>query len=175
MDSDTYGGKNYPIHNRLQPERCEVHNPLGSEPPDPERGLMGFGCTNMGISSGCSDEYEAALDCQWIDITDTPDGNYWLTVATNWDEAGREETSPENDYTNNEVLPSCHLLATYTRITTISPSRCAYSRHSPGAHGPPSTFHFLYLPPSTPGQRCDPDPREQCDRPLHRPSRPAVP
>ena len=39
-----------------------------------------------------------------------PDGYYWLTVATNWDEAGREETSPENDYTNNEVRG---LLRTY--------------------------------------------------------------
>ena len=48
--------------------------------------------------------YDASLDCQWIDITDAvPDGYYWLTVATNWDEAGREKTSPENDYTNNEA------------------------------------------------------------------------
>ena len=55
--------------------------------------------------------YDESLDCQWIDITDIDDtGYYWLTVATNWDEAGREETSPENDYTNNEVRG---LLRTY--------------------------------------------------------------
>ena len=118
MDSNTYGGKTYPNHNRLQPERCEVHNPLGSEPPDPERGLMGFGCHNMGISSGCSDEYEAALDCQWIDVTDASDGYYWLTVATNWDEAGRNVTSPENDYSNNEANVAIRIQG--TTVTKLS-------------------------------------------------------
>ena len=58
---------------------------------------------------------------QWIDITGTPeravpDGYYWLTVATNWDEAGREETSPENDYANNEVRG---LLHTYEPPSTL--------------------------------------------------------
>jgi len=57
----------------------------------------------MGISSGCSDKYDNKLDCQWIDITDTANGNYWLTVATNWNETARAQTSPENDYTNNEA------------------------------------------------------------------------
>merc|ERR1712106_419592 len=85
-------------------DRCYYYNQYSAQvQPNPERGLHGFTCTKMGISSGCSDEYAASLDCQWIDITDAPDGDYWLTVATNWDEAGREETSPENDYTNNEA------------------------------------------------------------------------
>ena len=27
----------------------------------------------------------------------------YVQVATNWDEEGREKTSPENDYSNNEL------------------------------------------------------------------------
>ncbi len=50
--------------------------------PYPPLGLHDFDCTNMGISSGCSDEYRSTLDCQWIDITNTTDGYYWLTVSS---------------------------------------------------------------------------------------------
>ena len=44
-----------------------------------------------------------SIDCQWIDITGLPNGQYWLTVATNWNEQTRAQTSPENNYTNNEA------------------------------------------------------------------------
>ena len=43
--------------------------------------MHGFSCGNMGISPGCSDQYASNYDCQWIDITDLPDGDYWLTVS----------------------------------------------------------------------------------------------
>lgn len=60
-----------------------------------------FGCHNMGITAGCEDIYHAGLDCQWIDITDIPDGSYKLILRANWiprpDYYGRYETS----YTNN--------------------------------------------------------------------------
>lgn len=60
-----------------------------------------FGCNNMGITAGCADIYGAYLDCQWMDITDIPDGNYKLIVRANWiprpDYYGRYET----DYSNN--------------------------------------------------------------------------
>lgn len=60
-----------------------------------------FGCNNMGITSGCADIYSSYLDCQWIDITDIPDGNYKLILRANWvprpDFYGRYEVS----YTNN--------------------------------------------------------------------------
>jgi len=110
-DTDTYGGGtgNYYDERVGGEDRCSYYNWITSGIGDPERGLHGFGCSKMGISSGCSDEYGASFDCQWIDITDTPDGYYWLTVATNWDEAGREETSPENDYTNNEASLAIHI------------------------------------------------------------------
>ena len=145
MDTMTYGGTNYPESRRggRRPswvgaqDRCFRHGIFGLDVPklgpDPERGLMGFGCTNMGISSGCSDEYEASFDCQWIDITDTPDGYYWLTVATNWDEAGRNVTSPENDYSNNEANVAIRIQGT----TVTKLSNAQIQQHCP-VKPPPS-------------------------------------
>lgn len=64
-------------------------------------GTPKFGCNNMGITAGCADVYGAYLACQWVDVTDIPDGNYKLIVRANWtprpDFYGRYETS----YTNN--------------------------------------------------------------------------
>ena len=66
-------------------------------------------------------------------------------MATNWDEAGREETSPENDYTNNEVRDLLHpcephllYLLTSTYLTIVHCAKTVssnLSRHLPEAHG----------------------------------------
>lgn len=48
--------------------------PYGSKP------AKGYTCDNQGISSEWADIYDSSLDCQWIDITDTPPGTYNLTV-----------------------------------------------------------------------------------------------
>jgi len=91
-DTNTYGVESAAF------QRC-----TGQGGPYEPLGLYDFSCVNMGISSGCSDVYAHHLDCQWIDITDVADGYYWLSVATNWKEDLRNQTSPENDYTNNEA------------------------------------------------------------------------
>ena len=70
-DTDTYGGKGG--HGRCNQPSDMPYLPLG---------LHDFTCLNMGISSGCSDEYHSNYDCQWIDITNVTDGHYWLTVST---------------------------------------------------------------------------------------------
>lgn len=36
----------------------------------------------QGISVNCGDHYGAELDCQWIDITGVPPGNYTVEVST---------------------------------------------------------------------------------------------
>uniref|UniRef100_A0A8C7X4P8 Lysyl oxidase homolog n=1 Tax=Oryzias sinensis TaxID=183150 RepID=A0A8C7X4P8_9TELE len=44
-----------------------------------------FACTahTQGLGPGCYDTYHANIDCQWIDITDVPPGNYVLKVTVN--------------------------------------------------------------------------------------------
>ncbi len=58
-----------------------------------------FGCGsggNQGISVGYADLYQTVLDCQWIDITDIPPGDYILE-----DEVNPERLFKEANYANN--------------------------------------------------------------------------
>jgi hypothetical protein len=62
----------------------------------------GYGCFNQGISAGWQDNYYTGLDCQWIDITDVPSGNYTLRITVNGPEPGTSVPPVvENDYSNN--------------------------------------------------------------------------
>ncbi|WP_053232287.1 lysyl oxidase family protein [Sandaracinus amylolyticus] len=71
--------------------------------PDPEvpdcRRLSGYSCVNQGIRRGAQDVYEADVDCQWVDVTGLPPGDYRLRVRINTDHLLRE-----SDYGNNEVI-----------------------------------------------------------------------
>ena len=62
------------------------------------QGCRGYGGQNQGITVGCQDTYSRNLQCQWIDITEVPDGLYELVVQTNPD-----RLIEELDYTNNEA------------------------------------------------------------------------
>ena len=55
-----------------------------------------YNCASQGIQRGWSDIYESKVPCQYIDITDVPDGNYTLRVDINTDRG-----LPESDYSNN--------------------------------------------------------------------------
>lgn len=57
-----------------------------------------FTCSDMGISAGCQDVYNSSLACQWLDITDVPDGTYILKITTN-----PNGILFETDYTNNST------------------------------------------------------------------------
>uniref|UniRef100_A0A3P9KSN4 Lysyl oxidase homolog n=1 Tax=Oryzias latipes TaxID=8090 RepID=A0A3P9KSN4_ORYLA len=59
-----------------------------------------FACTahTQGLGPGCYDTYHANIDCQWIDITDVPPGNYVLKVTVN-----PSQLVQESDFSNNEV------------------------------------------------------------------------
>ena len=61
-----------------------------------------YNCDNQGISRGFSDSYAAGLPCQWLDITDTPPGDYVLHIALN--QPRRDHAFAvlnERDYANN--------------------------------------------------------------------------
>lgn len=60
-----------------------------------------YGCGNMGISSMCADIYGATLACQWIDITNIPEGYYTLVVRVNWDNSPDALGHYETDMVNN--------------------------------------------------------------------------
>ena len=57
-----------------------------------------YTCSNQGVGVGCMDIYGAGLACQWVDITDTPDGTYNLVVTLNPD-----GNIPELDLSNNSA------------------------------------------------------------------------
>ena len=59
-------------------------------------------CDYMGISAGCFDIYDASVECQWLDVTDVPDGKYTMVARINWnripDLLGRQEKTYENNW-----------------------------------------------------------------------------
>ncbi len=67
----------------------------------PVGGMAQFGCSYMGITAGCTDTYSSSLDCQWIDVTDVPDGEYILATKVNWDFAPDALGRSEKDTLNN--------------------------------------------------------------------------
>lgn len=60
-----------------------------------------FSCDNMGISAGCYDTYWSELECQWIDVTDMPDGSYTMVVRINWTNSPDAIGQVEKDIDNN--------------------------------------------------------------------------
>ncbi|MFM2285714.1 MAG: hypothetical protein RLZZ543_1211 [Bacteroidota bacterium] len=92
--------------------------------------LCGFGqynCGDMGISAGCYDIYGAGTQCQWIDITDVPEGDYRLAVIINSqhlpDALGRNEIN----YLNNALQVCIHIsrdannVPSYTLLPNCTP------------------------------------------------------
>jgi hypothetical protein len=57
-----------------------------------------FHCGFQGLTRGWADIYDAGLDCQWVDITEVPDGDYLLRISINPD-----EIIEESNYDNNTV------------------------------------------------------------------------
>lgn len=55
-----------------------------------------YSCEQQGISSGWEDVYDNTQDCQWLDITNVPPGNYLLRLTVNPD-----RFYPETDFSDN--------------------------------------------------------------------------
>ncbi len=64
----------------------------------PDAGPGKYTCMNQGISVGWADTYDRSLECQWIDVTTIPGGDYVLEVAVN-----PRRVIAEKDYSNNVV------------------------------------------------------------------------
>ena len=75
----------------------------GEPGPNPQEN---FDCSPLqGISVGWQDIYGSYLDCQWVDITDLPDGDYELTVTVNAENKIAESGPGPNSVTIPVTLP----------------------------------------------------------------------
>ncbi len=72
--------------------------PIPSLVPPPATPSTTFMCTSQGLHVGWEDVYPNNIDCQWIDITGLPAGQYVLSVLVNG-----EHFLPESNYANNEA------------------------------------------------------------------------
>jgi hypothetical protein len=74
----------------------EDTEPYGAQPgPDP---AIPFNCDAQGLHVGWEDVYPNDIDCQWVDITGVPAGDYVLSVTVD-----AERLLPEVSYDNNEA------------------------------------------------------------------------
>ncbi|KAG7267631.1 hypothetical protein CRUP_026985 [Coryphaenoides rupestris] len=96
-----------PVRPRHQWEWHSCHQHFHSMDAFSNYDLLEHSSGRKGLSPGCHDTYAANIDCQWIDITDVPPGNYLLKVTVN-----PNFHVPESDYTNNIVR--CDI--TYTGV-----------------------------------------------------------
>lgn len=58
-----------------------------------------YTCDYQGIQRNWQDVYSRDLDCQWVDVTDVPPGEYQLRIRVN-----TEHILNETNYANNEIV-----------------------------------------------------------------------
>jgi hypothetical protein len=63
-----------------------------------------YTCSYQGLTSGWADVYSSSLDCQWVDVTGVPSGEYLLRITVN-----PGGSLPEADLTNNSAEISVQL------------------------------------------------------------------
>jgi len=76
-----------------------------------------YTCTNQGIHAGYYDLYSRSLDCQYIDITGVPPGDYRIRARIN-----TERGFAESNYNDNEALMNVTIPATDPVPTTVNPT-----------------------------------------------------
>uniref|UniRef100_A0A131YK17 protein-lysine 6-oxidase n=1 Tax=Rhipicephalus appendiculatus TaxID=34631 RepID=A0A131YK17_RHIAP len=80
-----------------------------------------YNCANygdQGISVGCTDTYAHNIDCQWVDMTDVPHGQYTLKVSIN-----PEYKMAEMSYDNNAAVCDLIYTQTYAAVTNCTLGR----------------------------------------------------
>ncbi len=65
-----------------------------------------YHCENQGISVGWADIYDRGIDCQWLDVTGLPPGDYTLRIVVNPENAFEESVTTNNVVTVPVVLPA---------------------------------------------------------------------
>jgi hypothetical protein len=83
-----------------------------------------YGCDFQGIQHGWSDVYHSRLPCQFIDVTDVPDGTYSLQIRVN-----NGGTLPELSLANNVVALDVELGGADV-ATPTEPCPEGYSTHA---------------------------------------------
>lgn len=72
---------------------------------DPGAGAAKYTCSNQGIQVGWEDVYAPYLDCQWIDITDLPPGQYRLKIKINATPGLSSKLTESDDSNNTAEVP----------------------------------------------------------------------
>lgn len=109
-------------------------------------GKSRFDCVHQGISEGWADQYHKNLDCQWIDVTDVPPGQYKLVITVN-----AQKTFHELNYDNNRAeIP-------ITVATADVPMGTAVNDQCPGAIDVVFNQHLIVNTKGTTddGMKCD--------------------
>jgi len=88
-------------------------------------GTATYGCGVQGISAGCGDIYGKGLSCQWIDITDVPDGSYTLVVRVNWDNSPDGLGNYELNHTNNWAQVCIDITRDIDGVPSLNKYLCA--------------------------------------------------
>ena len=78
----------------------------------PGAGPAKYDCANQGITAGWEDIYDKSLDCQWLDITGIPGGQYRLRVTVNPDRMFEEANYANNTVTVAITLPGAPQVVT---------------------------------------------------------------
>jgi hypothetical protein len=90
-----------------------------------------YDCEFQGLQVGYADLYPAELDCQWIDVTDLPPGDYTLHVLFN-----PENLLADDDPTNNEAFVPVTLEAPTTAAPVVTRIRQPARDAAVSAGGP---------------------------------------
>lgn len=91
-------------------------------------GMGQYTCGNMGISSGCYDVYGAGTQCQWLDLTDVPDGDYRVAVIINSQHLPDALGRYEQNFLNNALQVCINItrsapgaMPTFTLLPSCAP------------------------------------------------------